>query len=295
MKYQLVFIGFGEAAYNIAKGLRKDGFTNMAAFDMNAESEPAGAQIRSRALETGVSLCDTLTQAYESGDFIVSLTSAAAAQPVAASILPNLIAGQIYVDMNSAGPRTKKAIDKLERRPGVRFCDVGVMGTVPEKGHKVPMFAAGDGAEEFHRIFSGYGMDITVLDAPAGGASAIKMIKSVVMKGLPQLMFESFEAAERYGVLDTLVESLGSSLNGKTVEQLADTFISRTMIHAKRRSEELHDVIETLADVQVNSAMSEATLKKLELLASQQWAEKLGPEGAKLGYKEALHKLVELS
>lgn len=291
MEFQVVFIGFGEAAYHIAKGLKGEGFESMAAYDVGASVEKTGFQIRERAQKAGVHLFETLELAYASAHIIVSLTSAQVALEVAESVVPNLIAGQVYVDMNSAGPKVKRAIDQVQHVTGVKFCDVGVMGTVPGNGHKVPMFAAGEGADTFYQSFSKYGMRISVLEAPAGGASAIKMLKSVVMKGLPQLMFESFEAAQKYGVLDTLVSSLSESLNGKTVEQLADTFIARTMIHAERRGAEVRDVIDTLEEVHVDASMSKAALKKLEHLAEQNWRDKMGPDGSKLDYKAALKML----
>jgi Domain of unknown function (DUF1932)./NAD binding domain of 6-phosphogluconate dehydrogenase. len=288
---RLVFIGFGEAAYNIASGLKSEGCTDFGAYDMNAASPQAGELIRKRAAEVGIKLFDNLESAYQSGDFIVSLTSAQVAFSVAQSIIPHLKAGQVYVDMNSAAPTVKAAIAQMPHADGVAFCDIGVMGTVPGNKHKVPMFLAGEGAEKFQTAFSPYGMKLTVLAAEAGGASAIKMFKSVVMKGLPQLMFESFEGAQKYGVLDTLIASLSSSLNGKTVEQLADTFIARTMIHAARRSAEMKDVVATLESLGVDASMSAATVNKLDRLAEQNWNGKLGADGGKMNYKEAMNIL----
>lgn len=290
---RLVFIGFGEAAYNIACGLKSEGLTDIGTYDINATNPQMGELIQKRAAEVGIKLFDSLESAYQSGDFIASLTSAKVALNVAKSIIPHLKAGQIYVDMNSAAPTIKANIAKIPHTDGVAFCDIGVMGTVPGNKHKVPMLLAGDGAEKFKTAFSQYGMKLTVLDAEAGGASAIKMFKSVVMKGLPQLMFEAFEAAQNYGVLDTLIASLSSSINGKTVEQLADTFIARTMIHAARRSAEMKDVVVTLESLGVDASMSKATVKKLDYLAEQNWVDKLGADGGKMNYKEAMEHLLK--
>lgn len=286
MKHQLVFIGFGEAAYNISLGLKSEGFTSMAAYDAFAEDPERGALIRSRAQEAGICLV-SLEEACREGAFLASMNSAKVALSVAQDILPKLSKGQVYVDLNSAAPTVEEAIDRLPRAEGVLFCDAGVMGTVPGNRHKVPMFLTGDGAKCFYEAFSDYGMKLTVLDAPAGGASAIKMLKSVVMKGLPQLMFESYAAAEKYGVLDTLAESLSESLNGKTVEKLSNTFIARTMIHAERRSAEMQDVVATLEALGVDASMSRATVSKLNALAEEHWAEKMDPSG-NMNYKEAI-------
>jgi 3-hydroxyisobutyrate dehydrogenase-like beta-hydroxyacid dehydrogenase len=290
---KLVFIGFGEAAYNIAAGLKEEGLGDIGAYDVNAAAPQLGELIRKRAAEVGVTLFDGLEDACAAGDFIVSSTSGKVAFAVAKSVIPHLKGNQVYVDTNSAAPKVKTEIAKLTRPDGVLFCDAAVMGTVPGNRHKVPMFLTGDGAEKFKAAFSQYGMKLTVLDAQAGGASAIKMFKSVIMKGLPQLMFESFEAAVKYGVLNTLVDSLASSLNGKTVEQLADTFTARTMIHAARSSEEMQDVVATLENLGVDAAMSKATVAKLDLLAKHNWVEILGTNGDKMSYQEAMKALIE--
>ena len=290
---QLVFIGFGEAAYHIASGLKAEGLTDLGAYDRNAADPQLGGLIQQRAAEVGVKLFESLESAYQAGEFIACLTSANSALAVAKSVIPQLKAGQVYIDMNSAAPTVKAEIAQIPHNEGVMFCDAAVMGTVPGNKHKVPMFLAGNGAAKFASAFSPYGMKLTVLDAKAGGASAIKMFKSVIMKGLPQLMFESFEAAVKYGVLNTLVDSLASSLNGKTVEQLADTFTARTMIHAARRSEEMQDVVATLENLGVDAAMSKATLAKLDLLAKHNWVEILGTNGDKMSYQEAMKALIE--
>lgn len=286
MKYKLVFIGFGEAAYNISLGLREEGLEDIAAYDAFAEDPVKGALIRKRAEETKVPLI-SLKEAAEEGKFIASMNSAKVALSVAKEIMPMLSKGQVFVDLNSVAPTVAEAIDKLERKDGVLFCDAGVMGTVPGNRHKVPMFLAGDGAKAFYDEFSKYNMKLTVLDAPAGGASAIKMLKSVVMKGLPQLMFESYAAAEKYGVLDTLVGSLSESLNGKTVEKLSNTFIARTMIHAARRSAEMKDVVDTLDSLGVDASMTRAAVKKLDALAEEHWETKMDPSG-NMDYKDAI-------
>lgn len=293
MDFKVCFIGFGEAAYHIARGLSGEGFGPMAASDVMWQDERFGPSIRKRAEETGVTLLSSSDACIGRAEFVCSLTSAAVAVRVASGIVPKLAAGQAYVDMNSAGPSVKEEIAALEHAAGVQICDAAVMGTVPGNGHRVPMFLAGDGAKAFCDAMTPFGMRLTVLDRPAGSASAIKMLKSVVMKGLPQLMLESFIAAERYGVLDTLVGSLSSSLNGKTVEQLADTFVARTAIHAARRADEMRDVQKMLIGLSCDRRMTDATIEKLDDLAAQGWREKLGPDGGSMKFRDAIKLLSE--
>ncbi|AUG08398.1 NAD(P)-dependent oxidoreductase [Pseudomonas sp. S09G 359] len=282
----IVFIGFGEAAYHLSKGLRSSGDLQIGAFDANVTPV-----LRQRAAEHHVTLFDSLATACHGARFVVCLTSASSALAIAQQALPWLVAGQTYVDMNSAAPAVKQAIDRLPRATGVGFCDSAVMGTVPGNNHRVPMLLAGSGAAAFADAFAPRGMQLTVLDAEAGAASAIKMLKSVVMKGLPQLLLEAFQAGEKFGVLDTLVASLGDSLNGKTVEQLANTFTARTLIHAKRRSAEMDDAVATLEAAGVDASMSRATQGQLDKLAATDWASLLGPGGSDMDYRSAIAHL----
>ena len=291
---KLVFIGFGEAAYNIAAGLKSEGLDEMGAFDVCAREPVRGRVIRERAKELGVVLFEDLSEACKKGEIIFSLTSAKVAVSVAKEAFQYLEKKQIYIDMNSAAPTVKEQIETLPRAAGVLFCDAGVMGTVPGNQHKVPMFLSGDGAVAFSEKFAPLGMNLKVLAVPAGGASAIKMFKSVVMKGLPQLMFESFEGAQKYGVLDILVESLSGSLEGKSIQKLANTFIARTLIHAERRSAEMKDVVKTLEALDVNAAMSKATVAKLDQMAGQDWMNLLGEGASSLGYQDAMKKYMDL-
>ncbi|MBD8493402.1 NAD(P)-dependent oxidoreductase [Pseudomonas syringae] len=292
---KLVFIGFGEAAFHLAQGLHTQGDLEMGTFDVNARDPQRGPLIRQRAQQTHVTVFDSLEAACHNARFVVCLTSASSALGLAQRILPLLQAGQTYADMNSAAPTVKQAIDALPRAAGVGVCDIALMGTVPGNNHRVPMLLAGDGAQAFNQAFSPYGMRLSVLDAPAGAASAIKMLKSVVMKGLPQLLIEAFQAAEKFHVLDTLVESLGDSLNGKTVEQLANTFTARTLIHARRRSAEMTDVVATLESAGVDASMSRACHGQLEKQAAMDWTTLLGPDASDMDYRTAIQHLTRRS
>ncbi len=232
MQYFLGFLGFGEAAFHISSGLKKEGLDSLVAFDVKLNDAKAGPVLRERAAQAGVTLVDSLEALCSSARFIASLTSASVAVSIAEKAMPLLQSGQVYVDMNSASPMVKEKIAALPRKDGVLFCDAAVMNPVPGPGHKVPISLAGDGATAFYDALSGYGMKLTILDAPAGAAAAIKMFRSVFMKGLPQLLIEAMAPACKYGALDALASSLTESLAGKTVEQLANQFIPRTIIHA---------------------------------------------------------------
>lgn len=292
MKNLISFIGFGEAAFHIANGLRSEGLMEIVAYDVNQDHDKLGEIIRNRAQESGVILADSLEEAYRDSKFIVSLTSAKVAYNVAKGIIPNLKSGQTYIDMNSAAPTLKEEIDSIQREDGVLVCDAAVMTTVPGKGHKVPIFLSGSGAGEFYREMSKYGMNLTDLEASTGASSAIKMFRSVFMKGLPQLMMESMVPAARFGALDILIDSLNEALLGKTIEDLSQVFFARTMIHAERRAKEMSDAVLTLEDMGIDASMSKAIQYKLEQLAKEEYIEVIGPEGD-MDFRDAIKILID--
>lgn len=293
MNNLIAFIGFGEAAFHIAKGLNSEGLNNLIAFDVNQKDEKMGPVIQKRAEEAGVRLTDTLEEAYTSAKFVASLTSASIALVVAKPIISKLKSGQTYIDMNAAAPTIKSEINSLERADGVMFCDAAIMGPVPGNGHKVPMLLSGDGAKAFYDNFKDYGMNLTDLNVPAGGSSAIKMFRSVFMKGLPQLLIESMLPAYEFGALDALVDSLNDTMYGKTLEQIANTLLGRTLVHAKRRSSEMKDVIATLDNMGIDSSMSTSTKEKLDQLAELHLVDRIGADGD-IDFKEVISLLSEL-
>ncbi|MCX7786150.1 MAG: DUF1932 domain-containing protein [Spirochaetes bacterium] len=271
----ITFIGFGEASYHIAKGLRTEGFPVIKAFDLYWNHPEKGQLIQQRAAELGVELFPTLPQAVQDVQFVVSATSAKAAFSVAETVFPFLEEGQVFIDINAASPITKKRIDALPRKKGVRFCDAAVMGIVPSEGHRVPMLLSGDGASILVEALSSYGMRLTDIKAPAGGSSAIKMFRSVFMKGFTQLLIESFTPAKQFGALETLVDSLNETFQGKSIEDLANELIPRTLVHAARRISEMEEVILTLKEMHLDASMSESTKKKLELIVASSIPTKL--------------------
>ena len=276
MDYEIAFIGYGEAAYAISKGLRSEKPIAMIAYDMMADDPVRGEKITSRMVEVGVSKAATPQQAYSQAKYILSLTSAAVAVQVAQGIIGQLRPGQVYVDMNSAAPTSMTEIDNLPRPEGVLFCDVSLLGSVPATGHRTKMMLSGDGAAGFYDFLQDFQTRATLLDTPAGSASAIKMFKSVFSKGLPQLLLECLVPAAEYGVMDIVLDSFKDTFKNRNVEQFADEVLFRTLIHAKRRSAEMADVADTVETMGFGSEVSRAVCARLDRLAEYGYPDRIG-------------------
>jgi 3-hydroxyisobutyrate dehydrogenase-like beta-hydroxyacid dehydrogenase len=277
MKYKLAFIGFGEAAYYIAKGLKQEGMDQMIAYDVMQNDGGRGHLIRTRADEAGIALAESPETAFENADFVVSLTSPAVCVEVAESVIPCLTSGQVYVDMNSSSPADMTKVDALPRTDGVGFCDAAVLGSVPKSGHKVKMYLSGGGAQVFYDTMIPYHMTMKVLDAPVGGASACKMFKSVFSKGLPQLIIECYVPAAAYGVLNELVDLTKNTFADQNIEEYANDSLFRTLIHAKRRAVETVNCAETVETLGFDASISRAAAAKLKQLAACRYDERIAP------------------
>ena len=276
MKYAIAFIGYGEAAYAISKGLKSEKDVSMVAYDMMATDPIRGPKICSRMEEVGVVRAQSIEEAYQNAKYIVSLTSAAVCVTVAKGIIGNLRPGQVFVDMNSAAPTSMTEIDNLPRKDGVLFCDVSLLGNVPKTAHRTKMILSGDGTEDFYQFIREFNTIVTPLDTPAGSASAIKMFKSVFSKGLPQLLLECLIPAAEYGVMDIVLNSFKDTFKDRNIETFADETLFRTLVHAKRRAAEMRDVADTLNAMGFGSEVSTAVYEKLEHLAEFSYADKIG-------------------
>lgn len=286
MEYSIAFIGYGEAAYHISRGLITEKTISMIAYDRMAGDPVRGPQICSRMEEVGVVRAGSQEEAIRNAKYIVSLTSAAVAVKVAEGIIGFLKPGQVYVDMNSAAPTSMTEIDRLPRKEGVLFCDVSLLGNVPKTGHRTKMMLSGDGAAEFYGFIKEFNSVAELLDTPAGSASAIKMFKSVFSKGFPQLLLECLVPAAEYQVLDIVFDSFKNTFDNRSIEEFANDTLYRTLVHAKRRSAEMNDVAETVEAMGFGAEVSRAVCTRLNRLAEYNYAERIGDSAP--GLKEVV-------
>jgi len=253
------FIGFGEAGYHLAKGLRQAGIEHIAAYDIQSTD-----QIRQRAAETRTALAASNAGLAAASDIIFSTVTANQAGSAAAQTAPHLSSHHLYADLNSVSPGLKQSLAKLIDATGARFVEVAVMSAVPPHGHKVPMLTGGPAAAEFASLLTPYGMKIEVGAAQVGSAAATKMCRSVMIKGIEALLTECVLGATRYGADERVFSSLGESLPGIDWAKLATYMVGRVVMHGERRAREMEEVAETLRSAGVDPIMAEATVRRMD-------------------------------
>lgn len=262
MKPIIGFIGFGEASFNIAKGLVGESALQIVAYDKFWNIPPQSELIGQRAKEAGVTLKPSLEELITSADIVFSSVSANLAVSLAEQSAPFLTSGKMYVDINSAGPDTKVATNEIISKKAL-FVDAAVMGPVPGNGHKVPILASGDGAALFVEKMQPYGMNLTLLEGPAGKSSASKMFRSIFMKGFVTLLLETVVAGHTYGIEDDVLASIEETLTDGPLIKTINGLLARGVIHSERREHEMDEVIATLKNLNVDYTMSAATKAKL--------------------------------
>lgn len=285
---KLGFIGFGEAAYNISIGLKSEGVTGIIAYDAMADKPPMNELIKNRAIEADVTLLSKAVDVAKEAEIIIVSVPSSFTIDACSSVIEVLRPGQIYADVGASTPETKKQVWKLLKEKGVLFSDSAMLGSLPLSKHKVPIVASGNGAKAFFDALTPYGMKIEVVGENPGDASAIKLLRSVFMKGIAALMIEMLEGAEANGVSDQVIHSVSESLDNIKFEDHLNRLVTGTAIHAHRRAAELDGSIKMLHESGLCYDMTLSAKNRHSMLEPYDFAEKFVQHKPN-GWKEILN------
>jgi 3-hydroxyisobutyrate dehydrogenase-like beta-hydroxyacid dehydrogenase len=257
---RISFIGFGEAGQAIASGLREGGIEQIAAWDI-LFPDSAGAKLRAAGEKFGVRLASSAADAVAETDLIVSAVTAASSLEAARSVAPHLAGNPYYLDINSVSPGRKQETAKL-LSDRARYVDVAVVAPIHPARHKTPLLIAGPHAEAVSPLLRELEMKLTVVPGGTGKAAAIKMIRSVMIKGIEALTLECFLAASRAGLLDEVTASLKNNYPSLDWVKIADYNIERMASHGERRAAEMEESAVTLRELGMDPLMVEATVAR---------------------------------
>ncbi|MFT3819233.1 MAG: DUF1932 domain-containing protein [Rubrivivax sp.] len=243
---KITLIGYGEVGRILAEDLRKQELA-VTAFDLKLHGE-AGEPLREHALLNGVRLTESHADAVRGAELVISAVTASQAVPVAQACAPGLTAGCFFLDVNSASPGAKIRAAEFVNAVGGRYVEGAVMTSIPPYRIQVPLLLGGPDAAALTPKINAYGFAAKVADERLGVASATKMCRSVMIKGLEAMVIESFTAARHYGVEDAVIASLRETFPGIDWEKQAAYFFQRVIEHGRRRSEEVREVAETVRE-----------------------------------------------
>jgi 3-hydroxyisobutyrate dehydrogenase-like beta-hydroxyacid dehydrogenase len=194
---------------------------------------------------------------------VISVNAASAALGAAADALPGLATGTVYADLNTAAPALKRELATLVENGGARFADVALLGPVPARGLGTPALTSGSGARDFADAVGPLGMPVTVVSDQAGDAAAMKLVRSVFMKGLAASAVESMRAAEAAGCADWLADEIAAVIG----RPLLDRLLEGSEQHAARRVDEMEAAAELLRELGVEPRIAAASASLLSDLA----------------------------
>jgi len=261
-EFRLGLLGFGEAAARLAGDFRNAGFSPLVAYSRSGAKAKPGDALHEKARALGVTLVKTPAALARQTDVIIALTPGKAAVPALRRILKHLRADHLYIDASS---NSAKAMEQAAALVGdaARFVDASVMGPVDIMGLKVPFVASGPHAAEFRDRLTPYGMVINVVGKGPGDASAMKLIRSVLMKGLAMLLLDTMEAAQRRNILDAVIEDSSVTFNEIPFQKIIKRYVGGTAVHCERRVHEMKECLELLHDMGSTDRSTRATISML--------------------------------
>jgi 3-hydroxyisobutyrate dehydrogenase-like beta-hydroxyacid dehydrogenase len=257
-KPKLAFIGFGEAGQAMASGLRDEGAPQIAAWDI-LFPKPEGTALRTAAARASVRIAASPQEAVRDAEVIISAVTAASSFEAAQSAAPFVRGTPLFLDVNSVSPGRKRETEKLFGE-NARYVDVAILSPIHPKRHKSPLLIAGPHAQAAAPILEGLGMTFTIAGDKVGDAAAIKMVRSVMIKGIEALTLECFLTAARAGVVEEVAASLKNNYPSLDWGQIAEYNIERMASHGGRRAAEMEEVADTLRELGVEPLMTNATV-----------------------------------
>jgi 3-hydroxyisobutyrate dehydrogenase-like beta-hydroxyacid dehydrogenase len=267
-------IGYGEVGKIFAAALRAAGAQDVAAWDLSFAAAPHGQAQQAHADRAGVRACRSMAELMKRCDLVFSAVTASQTAAAAAEAAAHIQPGAVFVDLNSASPGTKTQCATRVEAAGGRYVEAAVMASVPPHGLKVPMLLGGPHAQRLAPALRHWGMDAQAVSEQLGVASAIKMCRSVIVKGMEAIVVESFTAARAYGAEDALLASLKETFPGLDWDKQASYFFERAIQHGQRRSEEMIESAATMNDAGIGGHMAAAAAQR------QAWVAALARQGA---------------
>ena len=276
---KIAVIGYGEVGRILAEDLRVQGL-EVTAFDLKLQREATATPLRAHAAAHGVRLADGPAPAVAGAELVISAVTASQTVAVAQAAAPGLASGTFFLDFNSASPGAKAEAAQAVNAAGGRYVEGAVMTSVPPYRIRVPLLLGGPQAAALAPLLNAMGFDAKVASEQLGVASATKMCRSIMIKGLEAMVIESFTTARHYGVEDAVIASLQETFPGIDWEKQGAYFFQRVIEHGRRRSEEVREVAQTVREAGLEPWSAAGTAERQAYVADLADAGIFGTRGA---------------
>jgi 3-hydroxyisobutyrate dehydrogenase-like beta-hydroxyacid dehydrogenase len=268
MSLKIAFIGFGEVGQLFGEQLAAKPDVQVAAYDILFDHPTAGGRMKARARACAIHAAESPADACQGSDIVISAVTADAALAAAEQTAPFLNASTVYVDLNSVSPSTKRLVAERIEAHGAGFVEFAVMAPVSGPGIAVPILAGGLQAGSVAATLNAVGMAIKTASLEIGVASATKLCRSIVIKGMEALMVDLNLAAERAGVLPAVLSSLEASYPGMDWAEVARIMPTRVERHGRRRAQEMREASRMMAEFGLDGSLAVAIADRQESYAA---------------------------
>ena len=268
---RLGLVGYGEVGRIFAAALRPQ-LAQLCVADLKLDDPAQAPALRQHVQALGAE-AGSLQALCGQAELIVSAVTASSTLAVAERAAAHIRPGCFFLDLNSASPGTKQQAARCIEAAGAHYVEAGVMTSVPPYGVRVPMLLGGVRAAELAPQLKAWGMDATVVSEQLGVASAIKMCRSIMIKGLEALVIESYATARRYGVEDHVLPTLAETFPSIDWHKQGAYFFSRVVQHGQRRADEMREAARTVQEAGFEPLMTAPIADK------QQWVADLAAAG----------------
>ena len=255
----VTIIGFGEVGSSLCIGWNRRGVRS---FDIKQTNPNLKAAKCAEMHDQGVDAAEDIGAAVDGADLIFSTVTADQAFAAASSAAPWLKPGAFFFDLNSCAPSTKQKSATVIEAAGGRYVDIAVMATITPHYHHTPMLICGDHSTDALAALQALDMAPKLVPGPVGRASTIKMVRSVLVKGIEALTAECFWAASKAGVVDEVAASLDASQTDMGWKAQAHYNAERMTTHGIRRAAEMREVQKTLIDLGITPDMTRGTIDR---------------------------------
>jgi 3-hydroxyisobutyrate dehydrogenase-like beta-hydroxyacid dehydrogenase len=279
MTMKIALIGYGEVGRILAEDLRVQGL-EVTAFDLKLQRDATATPLRAHAAAHGVRLADGPAPAVAGAELVISAVTASQTVAVAQAAAAGLAPGAFFLDFNSASPGAKAQAAQVVSAAGGRYVEGAVMTSVPPYRIRVPLLLGGPEAAALEPLLNALGFAARVASEQLGVASATKMCRSIMIKGLEAMVIESFTTARHYGVEDAVIASLQETFPGIDWEKQGAYFFQRVIEHGRRRSEEVREVAQTVREAGLEPWSAAGTAERQAYIADLADAGVFGARGA---------------
>lgn len=249
-------IGFGEAGAAFAQHISTVLGAPVLITDPLLNHVPPPHHILHRLASVNSEIIPNIALLTSSSQVVLSLVTPGVAHEVAVEAA-RAWSGDLYVDLNSVSPAEKRRMAELF--PEGCYVDAAVLGSISGTGAKTRVSLAGPSSDKANTQMRALGLNTFVIGPEVGAASALKMSRSIFMKGIECLLVETLLAAEQFDIAEDVLASVEETINSYGVRPMIKMLVTTHAVHCGRRAEEMYHVAETLKSLSLPHMLTDVS------------------------------------